>query len=74
MLHGSKETCWQVVIYRRYLIDYSRNYIYITKQVRRRAVSFMYRNPTWTFNGFIVVGLGMTVCILGIIFRRLSSN
>ena len=36
--------------------------------------SFMYRNPTWTFNGFIVVGLGITVCIFGIIFRRLSSN
>ena len=31
--------------------------------------SFMYSNPSWTINGFMFIGAGVIILILGIIFR-----
>jgi hypothetical protein len=45
-----------------------------SKSVVGPSSSFMYSNPAWTINGFIVVGLGITACILGIIRGRLTGR
>ena len=36
--------------------------------------SFMYNNPGWTVNGYIVIGVGIPIFVYGIIFWRLSSQ
>jgi hypothetical protein len=32
--------------------------------------SFMYNNPTWTVNGYIIIGIGLGVIALGAIMRH----
>jgi uncharacterized membrane protein len=36
--------------------------------------SFMHDNPKWTSNGFIIIGIGMALAIIGIIVYKIEKN
>jgi hypothetical protein len=36
--------------------------------------SFMYRNQDWTVNGGVVISIGISILVLGVALRRLSSR
>jgi uncharacterized membrane protein len=36
--------------------------------------SFMYSNPNWAVNGYVVIGVGIPIFVCGIVFWRLSSQ
>lgn len=37
--------------------------------------SFMYANPEWTFNGLIIIGIGISVIVIGLYLRsRMNKN
>jgi uncharacterized membrane protein len=36
--------------------------------------SFMYDNPKWTNNGFIIIGIGVVLAIIGTIVYKMEKN
>ena len=36
--------------------------------------SFMYANPEWTFNGFIVIGIGTSVIVIGLYMKSRTNK
>ena len=40
-----------------------------SKEVLGPPNSFMYSNPSWTINGFMIIVAGIVILILGIILR-----
>jgi hypothetical protein len=36
--------------------------------------SFMYRNQDWTVNGGVAISIGISILVLGVALRRLSSR
>jgi len=36
--------------------------------------SFMYANPDWTFNGLIVIGVGVSVLVIGLYVTTRKYN
>ena len=36
--------------------------------------SFMYRNQDWTVNGGVAISIGVSILVLGVALRRLSSR
>ncbi len=40
-----------------------------SKAILGPASSFMYSNPSWTINGFMIIIAGIIIIILSIIFR-----
>ena len=40
-----------------------------SKELLGPQSSFMYSNPSWTVNGFMIIIAGIIILILGIIFR-----
>jgi uncharacterized BrkB/YihY/UPF0761 family membrane protein len=36
--------------------------------------SFMYSNPTWTLNGYIIIGIGLGVIIIGTVIGYYSKG
>ena len=38
------------------------------------STSFMYSNPEWTLNGYIIIGMGVIVIGVGVITRQYSKK
>jgi hypothetical protein len=34
--------------------------------------SFMYQNPEWTINGYIIIAIGTIIIIFGIVLRQIQ--
>ena len=68
------EKYWKIHNYDRINAYYSRNSLYNAKSIVGPSSSFMYQNPEWTINGYVIIAIGTIISVFGIVIWQSGTK